>query len=891
MNKNSVLYLSLIAIILVNSNCSQKTQENSASTQQDISTIVQSEEIPVSTNNKGWNNDFFVIEEPIFVSNPSKVDSIWNEVTKSNTIIDSDTRIRVVLQVDHDVPLGNSASGLVLSKFDGNTNLTSFLTLVFQDGWWKLMSFIDDEFAEGIDFKELSDSSQTFVLTLKQDEQTINIQNGKGFDYSYTFKQPLFKGTNDFSIDIMSGPKGSITVPFLAIDKSDPPISPTPTSLPLAPLEDFMKGVAYSDWSFTGFSTLSSDRTISEVIRPMGVTWIEINHVCLQDNPMATEIKCGPEVDTPSDYSLRHAIQVAHMNGIRVMLRPGVSLKSQLNWDLQTSFFSVNEELWDAWFASYTQMITHYAKLAQEEQVDAFSIGYELDGSTHRENDWRKVASAVREIYSGPLVYSSNPGVEDQVQWWDAVDYIGIDAYYPLTNSLNPTVDQLTEAWSKYVLRLEKLSRKWNRPVVFTEVGYKSVDGSNITPNDWKRFAEIDLQEQADCYSAVFKAFSGKSWWHGVFWWQWFTNLRQGGPYDETYTANNKPAEDVLRKAYGAPPRPTPTPSVLIEDPNNVNVIYSGRLTPGWDDYSWSGRIDFTSTQITYKENPSIKVNLKGGGAFSILASGVNAKPYTWLEFYINSGDNTKRLLSLNVTGSDNKLPEKYLWVNILNPDILEGGTLRVGQWQRVRIPLTLLMDKVGIITRITLQDQTGRPQGDFYLANIRLVGANASALVEDPMNEKVIYSGKVTTGWDNGSWDANIDLSSTQITHQEKPSIEVNLKRYGAFSLYNTGINAEPYTWLEFYINPGENTNCLLSLYIVGSDNQVPSDYLIQKIQNPENKVGGYLLTGQWQRVRIPLSSLMDKVGIIKAITLQDDTGSEQGTFYLAEIRLVGSK
>jgi len=81
--------------------------------------------------------------------------------------------------------------------------------------------------------------------------------------------------------------------------------------------------------------------------------------------------------------------------------------------------------------------------------------------------DWRSVISDVRGLYSGPLTYASNhSGEETSIKWWDAVDYIGVDAYYPLTYKNDPTVAELKTAWLTPTLTLENLSNQYNKPII-----------------------------------------------------------------------------------------------------------------------------------------------------------------------------------------------------------------------------------------------------------------------------------------------------------------------------------------------------------------------------------------------------------------------------------------
>jgi hypothetical protein len=138
-----------------------------------------------------------------------------------------------------------------------------------------------------------------------------------------------------------------------------------------------------------------------------------------------------------------------------------------------------------------------------------------------------------------------------QITWWDELDVIGIDAYFTLTLTKNPTMAQMRLGWSPTIAYLGWLSNHWGKPIILTEVGYLSVDGTNILPGDWSLAGEIDHQEQADAYQALFESFQGQEWWQGVFWWSLSTDPNQGGAEDRYYSFHDKPAEDVLRLYFG----------------------------------------------------------------------------------------------------------------------------------------------------------------------------------------------------------------------------------------------------------------------------------------------------------------------------------------------------
>jgi hypothetical protein len=105
-------------------------------------------------------------------------------------------------------------------------------------------------------------------------------------------------------------------------------------------------------------------------------------------------------------------------------------------------------------FSNYTVFLNHYAQIAQVQKlrelvglklqannVEMMSIGCELGGKTqYFDAYWVTMIAQVRAIYSGKLVYASLADEVNWISWWDKMDYIGVDAYYPLTDHVNPTV-------------------------------------------------------------------------------------------------------------------------------------------------------------------------------------------------------------------------------------------------------------------------------------------------------------------------------------------------------------------------------------------------------------------------------------------------------------------
>src|SRR5207245_2744176 len=150
--------------------------------------------------------------------------------------------------------------------------------------------------------------------------------------------------------------------------------------------------------------------------------------------------------------------------------------------------------------------------LAKATHADILCVGGELTHLTECDGEWRKLIARVREIYPGPLVYAANFGGEfEHIQFWDALDYMGLQEYYPLPDDLSA---------DSIVRKVEALQQKYQRPVIFTEVGFPSRLWGNRQPWDDSQRNALSLPLQASCYEAICRAFYQKPWFEGMYWWK-----------------------------------------------------------------------------------------------------------------------------------------------------------------------------------------------------------------------------------------------------------------------------------------------------------------------------------------------------------------------------------
>lgn len=328
---------------------------------------------------------------------------------------------------------------------------------------------------------------------------------------------------------------------------------PHTSSLAQAGLASPQKGMSYVTWDRTGFSSRFSDESLVRLAE-LGVEYIAVCITWYQDRHDSTDIRRTDR--TPTIRSTRHLINKAHSLGLKVMLKPHVDLIDKIDgtyWRGDIGFY--NDDDWNEWFDNYNDYILRYARLAERMDVALFCVGTELAFASQKTEKWRELISEVRDIYSGEIVYAANWDEYKSVKFWDDLDYVGIDAYFPLTYENSPTVEDLKKGWNRWINEIESWLHHQNvdRQVIFTEIGYASTPHAPSSPWQGGTHGNAEPEIQEKCYRAFFETVWHKPWLAGVYWWKWNTNKRAGGVYNRQFTPQNKPAERVLEISYNTP--------------------------------------------------------------------------------------------------------------------------------------------------------------------------------------------------------------------------------------------------------------------------------------------------------------------------------------------------
>ena len=141
--------------------------------------------------------------------------------------------------------------------------------------------------------------------------------------------------------------------------------------------------------------------------------------------------------------------------------------------------------------------------LAQAEWARRVTFDQDLERLNARrerlDENWRRVIEEVRGVYSGALTYAANFDQYHQVGFWDALDVIGVNAYFPLRDELSsaPVAEleaKMIESWRRVLGGIDEVraAQHPDAPVIFTELGYTSWRGSTIQPWAGDGFAVLE---------------------------------------------------------------------------------------------------------------------------------------------------------------------------------------------------------------------------------------------------------------------------------------------------------------------------------------------------------------------------------------------------------------
>lgn len=241
----------------------------------------------------------------------------------------------------------------------------------------------------------------------------------------------------------------------------------------------------------------------------------------------------------PTDQDIIDIINFAKEIGLQTILKPEIiCMDGQTQTEIARCHGDETQE--GFWFQEYTEYILHYAKIAGKVDCDMLIIGCELVELERKETYWRELICNVREVYPGYLTYNANRCKEENVIWWDALDYISANGFYK--NNELPIQLQ----------RIDEIQKKYNKPFFFSEVGCKSCEGSSLEPGNWKHQGKVNLQEQAEYMDQFMDVCKNSKNLSGMVVYNWWEDEHtcSGNCWNDGYNIYDKPVCEVIKRNW-----------------------------------------------------------------------------------------------------------------------------------------------------------------------------------------------------------------------------------------------------------------------------------------------------------------------------------------------------
>ncbi|NLI99241.1 hypothetical protein GX441_11365 [bacterium] len=298
----------------------------------------------------------------------------------------------------------------------------------------------------------------------------------------------------------------------------------------------YERGFNIPSWSEDGYANAGFKKSLRE-LKICGADSAALVPTWHQKNIFSSRI-CRT-TRTASDASLAEAIEKARSLGFKLMLKPHLEVE---DGSFRASIFPFAR---NEWFKSYAEMILHYAGISREFEIERLCIGTELPIMMH--GNWtHHIIKEIRSVYCGEITFAVNWYALRRPGFWHLLDYIGVDFYASL--ALRDGDDDYARNLEPWLERIEEVSKEYKKPVILTEIGYRSFEGAARRPWDWKSRGRSDQELQAKCYRTFLEAVEQRPWLKAVYFWLW--NLNPADITATGYSPQGKEAEKVLRKFW-----------------------------------------------------------------------------------------------------------------------------------------------------------------------------------------------------------------------------------------------------------------------------------------------------------------------------------------------------
>lgn len=325
-----------------------------------------------------------------------------------------------------------------------------------------------------------------------------------------------------------------------------------------------------------GYGSPASEELL-DYLAGMGVNWISITPFGRIWSLDSTEILMDFEAPYEENReAIKRFIRLAREREIKVMLIPHLWVERG-GW--RGEIDPGSDERWARYLESYRQFVLAWARDAAEAGAEAFSIGVECKSFSGRfPGFWTDLIHEIRGFYPGLLTYSANWDEIEIVGFWELLDVVGINAFYPLARNQEAASDEdYRRGAARWAARLGEFAERIEMPILFVEVGYTTRRFAGVDPWTWPEDlpgVEVDEAEQARALRIVLETFIREPYFAGFFIWRAYASLNDVSQEAQWgFNPLHKEAEGALRELYHERYAADP-------DPYSIEALLKGGSLP-----------------------------------------------------------------------------------------------------------------------------------------------------------------------------------------------------------------------------------------------------------------------------------------------------------------------
>jgi hypothetical protein len=331
-----------------------------------------------------------------------------------------------------------------------------------------------------------------------------------------------------------------------------PPSTPSPSPTPTLTPSPQVRGMTVSTptWGREWASDAMAE-TLDE-LRGLGVNWIAIHpYAAIHRDGRMTWRELDP-ADPPA--WLARPIREAHARGMKIAIKPHLAYWGT-GWAWRGDIdFTEPDEL-DRFFTDYERWMGELTAVVSD--ADLFVVATELDRLTQHEQRWRSVIATAHGGFPGRMTWASNHDAYRSIGFWDALDAVGVQAYFPILTDREsrelggaaPSRESLDAGWSRIARELTDFSQQTGKPILLTELGYNRSSRAPYEPWAYAQGGPSADEVQRRCLAAALEAVEREPAIEGAFLWKWFPGGREVGDF----VLAEESVRAVIREAWTAP--------------------------------------------------------------------------------------------------------------------------------------------------------------------------------------------------------------------------------------------------------------------------------------------------------------------------------------------------